>query len=175
MDCLSVFSGLSGLENKCVKQHKNCVEQKKKLTLYNNITLLYPLLLQGVISAWILVSLFQTWLNTWRGLITRTCCLLALTLWIRFANRLHSQQTQDIEPMLDQCWADVVDDGPALNQHCFNVSCLLGSLAGCLYKVFGSWLGSVAGCTANFPTFQELQVLQLYLYRCVCSHVLSMA
>ena len=28
-----------------------------------------------------------------------------------------SQQTQDIEPMVGQCWADVVDGGPTLT-HC---------------------------------------------------------
>ena len=28
--------------------------------------------------------------------------------------------------MLGQCWADVVDGGPTLNQHWSNVSCLLG-------------------------------------------------
>ena len=37
-----------------------------------------------------------------------------------------SQQTRDNEPMLGQCWADVVDSGPTLNQDWFNVSCLLG-------------------------------------------------
>ena len=39
---------------------------------------------------------------------------------------LPAQQTQDIETMLDQYWADVVDGGSTLNQHCFNVLCLLG-------------------------------------------------
>ena len=38
-----------------------------------------------------------------------------------------SQQTRDIEPMLGQCWADVLDVGPTLIQLCFNVSCLLGN------------------------------------------------
>ena len=33
-----------------------------------------------------------------------------------------------IEPMLVQCWADVVDGGPTLNQHCFNVSFLMEAL-----------------------------------------------
>ena len=28
--------------------------------------------------------------------------------------------------MLGQCWASVVDGGPALTQHCVNVLCLLG-------------------------------------------------
>ena len=30
--------------------------------------------------------------------------------------------------MLDWCWADVVDGGPALTQHWLNISCLLGNL-----------------------------------------------
>ena len=38
----------------------------------------------------------------------------------------HSQQTRDVLPMLVYCWASVVDDGPTLNQHWLNVSCLLG-------------------------------------------------
>ena len=33
--------------------------------------------------------------------------------------------TRDIEPMLGQCWADVVDGGPTLTQHWLNVSCKL--------------------------------------------------
>ena len=37
-----------------------------------------------------------------------------------------TQLTRDIEAMLGQCWADVVDGGPALTQHWFNVSCLMG-------------------------------------------------
>ena len=37
-----------------------------------------------------------------------------------------SQKTRDVESMLTQCWARVVDDGPILNQHCVNASCLLG-------------------------------------------------
>ena len=37
-----------------------------------------------------------------------------------------SQQTRYIEPMLGQCWSDVVDGGPILAQHWFNVTCLLG-------------------------------------------------
>ena len=42
-----------------------------------------------------------------------------------------AEQTRDIEPMLDQCWADVVDGGPTLNQHWFNVSCLLENILPC--------------------------------------------
>ena len=34
--------------------------------------------------------------------------------------------SRDIEPMLVKCWVDVVDGEPTLNQHWFNVSCLLG-------------------------------------------------
>ena len=39
---------------------------------------------------------------------------------------LSTQQTRDAEPMLIQCWPRVGDEGPALNQHWFSVSCLLG-------------------------------------------------
>ena len=41
---------------------------------------------------------------------------------------IHSspQQTREVEPMLGQCWASVLDDEPTLTQHWFNVSCLLG-------------------------------------------------
>ena len=38
-----------------------------------------------------------------------------------------SQQTRHIETILVDCWASAADSGPTLNQHCFNVSCLLGS------------------------------------------------
>ena len=41
-----------------------------------------------------------------------------------------SQQTRGADTMLVRCWADVVDGGPTLNQHCVNVSCLLGSHRG---------------------------------------------
>ena len=36
------------------------------------------------------------------------------------------QQTRDIEPLLVQCWASVVDGGPTLNQQWLNGACLLG-------------------------------------------------
>ena len=48
------------------------------------------------------------------------------------------QQTQDIEPMLVQYWADGVDGGLTLNQHWFNVSCFLGIF--CRAKPKGSIL-----------------------------------
>ena len=38
-----------------------------------------------------------------------------------------TQQTRDVDRMLFQCWADVVDGGPTLKQHWVNVSCLLGT------------------------------------------------
>ena len=38
-----------------------------------------------------------------------------------------TQQARDIEPVLGQCWADVVDGGPTSTQHWFNVPCLQGS------------------------------------------------
>ena len=40
----------------------------------------------------------------------------------------YPQQTRDIDKMLDQCWASVVDGGPTLVQHLFNVACLLDIL-----------------------------------------------
>ena len=38
------------------------------------------------------------------------------------------QQTRHIDPMLEQCWADVVDGGPTLVQHWVDVLCLSGRL-----------------------------------------------
>ena len=35
-------------------------------------------------------------------------------------------QTRNAEPMLFYCWPRVVDDGPTLNQHWLNASCLQG-------------------------------------------------
>ena len=40
--------------------------------------------------------------------------------------KVTSQQYRDVETMLVECLASVTDDGPAFNQHCSNVSCLLG-------------------------------------------------
>ena len=37
-------------------------------------------------------------------------------------------ETQDVEPMLIQCWVTVCDVGPTLNQHWVNVFCPLGGL-----------------------------------------------
>ena len=37
-----------------------------------------------------------------------------------------AQQTQDVASMLDQPWFTVHDVGPTLNQHWFNILCLLG-------------------------------------------------
>ena len=34
-----------------------------------------------------------------------------------------SLETQDIEPMMGQCWPAVYDGGPTLTHHWFNVSC----------------------------------------------------
>ena len=48
------------------------------------------------------------------------------------------QQTQDVEPMLFECWASGVDAGPILKQHCCNVWCLLGGIYVhvCMYTFF---------------------------------------
>ena len=37
-----------------------------------------------------------------------------------------AQQARDIYPILGQCWASVVDDGPALVHHWVYFACLLG-------------------------------------------------
>ena len=38
----------------------------------------------------------------------------------------YSQETQDIDPMLSCCWANIVDGGPAIKQHWVNDLCFLG-------------------------------------------------
>ena len=45
------------------------------------------------------------------------------------------QKTQDIEPMVFSCWADVEDGGLTLKQQWVNVSCLLGSLRDCILAI----------------------------------------
>ena len=40
---------------------------------------------------------------------------------------LSTQRTRDIDPMLDRCWASVLDGGTTLVQHWVDVSCLLGN------------------------------------------------
>ena len=37
-----------------------------------------------------------------------------------------TKQIRDTDPLLDQCWASVVDGGPTLDQQWVSVSCLLG-------------------------------------------------
>ena len=44
------------------------------------------------------------------------------------ALQIAAQQTRDIDPMLGQCWASVVDAVPTLPQHWVNVLCLLAVL-----------------------------------------------
>ena len=47
-----------------------------------------------------------------------------------------TKQTRDIDPMLVRRWASVEDDGTALNQHWFKVSCLLEEVMifdGCIF------------------------------------------
>ena len=40
--------------------------------------------------------------------------------------KVDTQQTPRIYPVFDQCWAYVVDGGPALVKHWVDVSCFLG-------------------------------------------------
>ena len=49
--------------------------------------------------------------------------------------RMHTQQTQDVESMLDQRWFTVYDAEPTLSQHWFNVLCLLDTTYTCLCHV----------------------------------------
>ena len=46
--------------------------------------------------------------------------------FIKLSKGGFTQQTRDIESLLVQCWASVVDGGPTLNQQWLNVSCVLG-------------------------------------------------
>ena len=68
---------------------------------------------------------------------------------------LATQQTRYINPLLVQCWTSVVDGGPTMDQHWFDVSCLLGSesetLTQCCFNV-----GPSFAARANFdPTLGQ--------------------
>ena len=74
----------------------------------------------------------QSWSNSepWsrnRHWLDVACCLgkwFSVAFWSQlwWLKSIISQQTQDIEPLLGQCWASVVDAGPTLNQRWFNAS-----------------------------------------------------
>ena len=51
--------------------------------------------------------------------------MICLTIYI--TNEDYTRKTRHIETMLVKCWPTICDAGPALNQHFFNVSCLLGN------------------------------------------------
>ena len=53
--------------------------------------------------------------------VTSAALLKALTL--------HQSKSRDIDPILAQCWSNVCDVGPPLNQHWVNVSRLLAMVA----------------------------------------------
>ena len=60
-----------------------------------------------------------------------------------------SQQTQSIDPMLDEYWPAVSDLGPTFTQHWVDVSCLLGSDLFCKHLINKSYTGDsdiLAGC-----------------------------
>ena len=72
-------------------------------------------------------------------------------------SHIASQLTRDIEPILAQCWVDVVDGGPTLNQHWFNVSCLLGLwYQDCFYKTFIDNLDDVYGYFTSYAHWRLL-------------------
>ena len=69
----------------------------------------------------------STYLPDWMHLpIYQTGCIYLSTRPNLLLPHLPTQQTQDIDPMLVQCWASVVDGGPTLDQHWVDVLCLLG-------------------------------------------------
>ena len=57
------------------------------------------------------------------------CCIDRIAVipvrWVCMSSYI-SQQTRHMDLMLDQSWANVVDNGPRLVQHCVYVSCFLG-------------------------------------------------
>ena len=90
-----------------------------------------------------LVHCLQCWPNVEATL--GQCFMCAWALMSVWAWQMHNirhvfiQQTRDIELLLVQCCADVVDGGPTLNKHWFNASCLLGSWAGVVWKLCHVW------------------------------------
>ena len=61
----------------------------------------------------------------------------------------HSQQTQDVVPILVQCWATVCDAGPASYQHWFNTLCLLGCGSGSACAAGGEYKPTPTQCLLN--------------------------
>ena len=75
-----------------------------------------------------------------------------------------NQQTRDFDPMLDHCWASVVNGGPTLVQHFVDVSCLLGRSLPAIFIVLPGSLSllsihtvqSQKAVTAHFTSKQLL-------------------
>ena len=66
--------------------------------------------------------------ENWSSLSTMTAACLNV---IRYSDtstliNLTTQQTRDIDPMMDQCWASVVDGGTTLVQHWVDFSWFAG-------------------------------------------------
>ena len=51
---------------------------------------------------------------------------------------------ENTSSMLAQCWSSVVEAGPALNENCANVSCLLGLCAGEIRKTYPEYKGGTS-------------------------------
>ena len=108
------------------------------------------------------------------------CCLQAAYrvrwMFLDVVSGLATQQTRYSNPLLVQCWASVVDGGPTLDQHWFDVSCLLGSesktLIQCCFNVGPSFaapgqlwpnIGSESGVGASWKDIQSLlSICKLY-------------
>ena len=79
------------------------------------------------------------------------------------------QQTRDIHPMLDQCWATVYDAGPALIQHCVDIILTfggeqVGSRASFIKRRQTNWV-FVGGAQSPRSAAQSQKAVSAHLYR----------
>ena len=72
--------------------------------------------------------------SSWHAFLMHDWLSVGATLYVfgdlklnegHFVHRRLTQLAWDVDPMLVQCWSTVCDAGPTLNQHWFNVWCLL--------------------------------------------------
>ena len=86
-------------------------------------------------------TMLQCWPNIDLVLV-RVDDLITSTSLLFTRNRAYAhvpvQQTREINPMLVQCWASIVDGGPTLYQHWLDASCLLGSYILCIHSLYNT-------------------------------------
>ena len=83
-----------------------------------------------------------------------------------------TQQNGDVDPMLFKCWPSVVDGGPALKQHWFTASFLLGTDASnslCPPTSDGARNRAITGPMSFFAVMLVRNSLLIDLFVCVCS------